>query len=107
MLSMVKMSLKREIGSHALNTHGNYIVDHRKAWKDHGILFSIFVGTLIMINVFQAICELFKRSLQTLMDDFAPLSKDIAELLVQMYQTIPHTAILDLTKQVGLLHIKL
>ena len=51
-------------------------------------------------NFFQAICELFKRSLQTLMDDFAPLSKDIAELLVQMYQTIPHISILDLTKQV-------
>ena len=58
-----------------------------------------------MIHVFQAICELFKRSLQTLMDDFAPLSKDIAELLVQMYQTIPHTAILDLTKQVGVLRV--
>ena len=34
------------------------------------------------------------------MDDFAPLSKDVAELLVQMYQTVPHIAILDLTKQV-------
>ena len=56
---------------------------------------------------FQAICELFKRSLQTLMDDFAPLSKDIAELLVQMYQTIPHISILDLTKQVCLLYFTL
>ena len=28
MLSMVKMPLKGDIGGHALNSHGNYIVDH-------------------------------------------------------------------------------
>ena len=28
MLSMVKMLLKREVGGSALNSHGNYIVDH-------------------------------------------------------------------------------
>ena len=39
MLSVVKMSLKGEVGSHALNSHGNYIVDHGKPWKNHGILF--------------------------------------------------------------------
>ena len=44
MLSMVKMSLKKEIGSHALNSHGNYIVDHGKSWKNHGIVFSNFCG---------------------------------------------------------------
>ena len=33
MLSVVKMSLKGEVGSHALNSHGNYIVDHGKSWK--------------------------------------------------------------------------
>lgn len=49
-------------------------------------------------GVIEAICELFKRSLQTLMDDFSPLAKDVAELLSQMYQTVPHIAILDLTK---------
>ena len=27
-LSMVKMSLKGEVGGHALKSHGNYIVDH-------------------------------------------------------------------------------
>ena len=27
MLSMVKMSLKGEVGGHALNSHGNYIFD--------------------------------------------------------------------------------
>ena len=27
------MLLKGEVGSHALNSHGNYIVDHGKSWK--------------------------------------------------------------------------
>ena len=44
MLSMVKMSLKGEVGSHALNSHGNYIVDHGKSWKNHGIVFLNFCG---------------------------------------------------------------
>ena len=30
MLSVVKMLLKLEVGGHALNSHGNYIVDHGK-----------------------------------------------------------------------------
>ena len=30
---------KREVGCHALKSHGNYIVDHGKSWKDHGIEF--------------------------------------------------------------------
>ena len=30
MLCMVKMPLKYEVGGHALNSHGNYIVDHGK-----------------------------------------------------------------------------
>ena len=42
MLSMVKMSLKGEVGGHALNRHGNYIVDHGKSWKNHGIVFLNF-----------------------------------------------------------------
>ena len=33
MLSMVKVSLKGEVGGHALNSHGNYIVDHGKSWN--------------------------------------------------------------------------
>ena len=27
---------KREVGGHAFNSHGNYIVDHGKSWKNHG-----------------------------------------------------------------------
>ena len=39
MLSMVKMLLKQMVGGHAFNSHGNYIVDHGKSWKNHGIVF--------------------------------------------------------------------
>ena len=33
MLSVVKMQLKGEVGGHALNGHGNCIVDHGKSWN--------------------------------------------------------------------------
>ena len=45
MLSVVKLSLKEEVGGHALNSHGNYIADHGKSWnrvfeffKGHGLV---------------------------------------------------------------------
>ena len=44
MLSMVKMLLKGEVGGRALNSHGNYIADHGKAWKNHGIVVLSFCG---------------------------------------------------------------
>ena len=31
-------------------SHGNYIVDHGKAWKNHGILFFYFCGNPGMIG---------------------------------------------------------
>ena len=31
-----------EVGGFALNSHGNYIVDHGKSWKNHGIVFLNF-----------------------------------------------------------------
>ena len=34
MLSVVKMLLKGEVGDSALNSHGNYIVDHGKSCKN-------------------------------------------------------------------------
>ena len=33
LLREVKMLLKEEVGSSALNSHGNYIVDHGKSWN--------------------------------------------------------------------------
>ena len=44
MLSVVKMLLKGEVGGCALNSHGNYIVDHGKTWKNHRIVFLNFCG---------------------------------------------------------------
>ena len=44
MLSVVKMLLKGEVGDCALNSHGNYIVDHGKSWKIHGIVFLNLCG---------------------------------------------------------------
>ena len=44
MLSAVKMPLKWKVGDHTLNSHGNYIVDHGKSWKNHGIVFLNFCG---------------------------------------------------------------
>ena len=44
MLSVVKMLQNREVGGCELNSHGNYIVDHGKSWKNHGIVFLNFCG---------------------------------------------------------------
>ena len=44
MLSMVKVMLKGEVGIGTLNIHGNYIADHGKSWKNHGIVFLNFCG---------------------------------------------------------------
>ena len=38
------MLLKEVIGGSALNSHGNYISDHGKLWKNHGIVFLNFCG---------------------------------------------------------------
>ena len=45
MLSMVKMLLKGKVGGHVfINSHGNYIVDYGKSWKNPGIVFLNFCG---------------------------------------------------------------
>ena len=33
---------KQAVGGRALNSHKNFIVDHGKSWKNHGILFMYF-----------------------------------------------------------------
>ena len=43
-LSVVEMLLKGEVGGRALNSHGNYSVDHGKSWKNHGMVFFNFCG---------------------------------------------------------------
>ena len=42
------MPLKGEVGGHSLNSHGNYIVDHGKSWKNHGIVFLNFCGNPVL-----------------------------------------------------------
>ena len=49
MLSVVKMLLKGKVGGHVSNSHGNYIVDHGKSWKNHGIVFLNFFGNAAFI----------------------------------------------------------
>ena len=39
-----KGAAKRGVGGRALNSHGNYISDHGKSWKNHGIVFLNFCG---------------------------------------------------------------
>ena len=51
MLSVVKLLLKVEVGGCALNSHGNYIVDHGKSWKNHELCFWISVGTLFGVHI--------------------------------------------------------
>ena len=44
MFWVVKMQLKGEVGGSALNSHENYIDDHGKSWKNHGIVILNFCG---------------------------------------------------------------
>ena len=41
---------KGEVEGHVLKSHGNYIVDHGKSWKNHGIVFLNFCGNPEWIN---------------------------------------------------------
>lgn len=50
--------------------------------------------------VSQAVSEMFKKSLSTLMDDFQPLANSVADMMIQMYETTPHASILDVARQV-------
>ena len=49
MLRVVKLLLKVEVGVCALNCHGNYIVDHGKSWKNHGIEFFNICGNPVCL----------------------------------------------------------
>ena len=51
MLRVVKLLLKGEVGVCALNSHGNYIVDHGKSWKiqNHGIVFLNFCRNPVIV----------------------------------------------------------
>ena len=59
MLSVVKMLLKGKVRGHALNSHGNYIVDHGKTWKNHGIVFLNFCGNPDYIQYKLVLLQMF------------------------------------------------
>ena len=48
MLSEVKRPLKGTVRGYALNSHGNYIADHGKSWKNHGLVFLNFCGNPVI-----------------------------------------------------------
>ena len=51
MLNVGKILLKKEVRGHASNSHGNYIVDPGKSWKNHGIVFLNFCGYPGLISI--------------------------------------------------------
>ena len=50
MLSVVKMLLKRDVGGHVLNSHGNYLVDHGNHGKIMELCFFNFRGNPVYLT---------------------------------------------------------
>ena len=50
-----------EVGGPALNSHGNYIIDHGISWKNHGIVFLNFCGNPDMAYIANNICLYCKQ----------------------------------------------
>ena len=49
----VKMPLKREVGGHALYSHGYCIFDHGKSWKNYEIVFFFnFCGNAVIASYY-------------------------------------------------------
>ncbi|XP_012939318.1 importin-13 isoform X2 [Aplysia californica] len=54
-------------------------------------------------GIIEAVCDLYKKALQKLDNGFAPLSTDLTQLVINLYQRCPSTAIIDLCKQMLLM----
>uniref|UniRef100_A0A2C9LA12 Importin-13 n=1 Tax=Biomphalaria glabrata TaxID=6526 RepID=A0A2C9LA12_BIOGL len=54
-------------------------------------------------GIIEAVCDLYKKALQKLDNDFAPLSGDLTQLVINLYQRCPNTAVIDLCKQMLLI----
>ena len=50
--------------------------------------------------MFQQACEMLKRAIRTIVDDFLPLFEPVSQLLIQMFEAYPNSSIIDLAKQV-------
>ena len=90
MPSMVKILLKGEVAGCALKSHGNYIVDHGKSWKNHGIVFLNFCGNPDW-SVY--LCVSMHQTL-TLVITFEVLDLELRYLVRRTYQI--YTKIYDL-----------
>ncbi|KAH9499827.1 Importin-13 [Bulinus truncatus] len=54
-------------------------------------------------GIIEAVCDLYKKALQKLDNDFAPLSEELTQLVINLYQRCPSTAVIDLCKQMLLI----
>ena len=65
------------------------------------ILPSVLQSWLRDDHVIECLCDMMKKAVRTLMEEFAPLVADSVTLITQMYTGHPHPALLDLAKQVS------
>ncbi|XP_072023500.1 LOW QUALITY PROTEIN: importin-13-like [Amphiura filiformis] len=56
-------------------------------------------------TVVEAICEVIKRASRTLLDDLGPLVPQLAELIVQIFNSFPQPSVLELAKQLLVLFV--
>ncbi|RUS89456.1 hypothetical protein EGW08_002753 [Elysia chlorotica] len=49
-------------------------------------------------DIIEAVCDLYKKALQKLDNEYVPLSGDLTQLVINIYQRCPSTAIIDLCK---------
>ncbi|XP_067945503.1 importin-13-like [Watersipora subatra] len=57
-------------------------------------------------NIVECIVELLKKSLNSLLDDFKEIIRDVCHLLIKIYECIQHPVILDIIKQLVLMFNK-
>ena len=50
----------------------------------------------------QTVSEMFKKAIMSLMQEFMPLVSSVTALMMEMYQVLKHSSILDVAKQVSL-----
>lgn len=59
-----------------------------------------YIICFVFCFIIKAVCDMYKRVLKTLMDDFAPMLQDVSRMISEMYHACPHASLLDLVRQV-------
>ncbi|XP_077981150.1 importin-13-like [Glandiceps talaboti] len=67
------------------------------------IIHKILSQWLSDVGIVEAVCEMLKKALRTLLDDIAPLVPQLSQVLIQIYSVIPQASILDLSKMLIIL----